>query len=161
MAFLNTAFEAADLPVSDKSFDPLPEGWYSAKISGAELKNTKAGTGQYINVKYDIIGPTHQGRCVFGMLNISNQNPKAEEIGRQQLGELMRAIGLTRVEDTDQLIGGSCQIKLKISKSEGYDPRNDVSGFKASAGAMPSMVPAAPSAPAPAAPSASSPPWIK
>lgn len=136
MAFLNETFNINEMPVNESSFEPLPAGWYNCTISGAELKTTKNGTGQYIAVKYDITGPTHQGRVVFGNLNIRNQNTKAEEIGRQQLGDLMRSIGVDRVQDTDQLIGGSLQIKLAIQTSEGYDPRNDVKGYKAIAGAM-------------------------
>jgi Protein of unknown function (DUF669) len=131
MAFLTESFDVDSLPKSERNFDPLPDGWYTASITGAEIKKTKAGTGEYIAVRYDITGPTHQGRVIFANLNIKNPNPKAEEIGRQQLGELMRAIGLARVTDTDQLIGGSLGIKLAVVKSEQYGDSNDVKGFKA------------------------------
>lgn len=154
MASLNQVFQADQLPVSESNFDPLPAGWYQASISKVELKNTKSGTGSYINVQYSILGPTHQGRVVFGMINISNQNPKAEEIGRQQLGELMRAIGLARVEDTDQLIGGNLSIKLDV-KEDDYGIKNNVKAFKSN-GAAPSAPKAAPQATASAAP-----PWAK
>ena len=90
MAQLPQSFSAAELPQSDRNYDPLPEGWYDVEIKGAELRTTKAGTGQYIAVRYDVTGPTHAGRVVYGNLNVSNPNPKAEEIGRQQMGELMR-----------------------------------------------------------------------
>lgn len=158
MAFLNQTFTAAELP-QGSSYDPLPAGWYSAKITGAELRNTKTGGGQYIAVKYDITGPTHQGRIVFGNVNIKNQNPKAEEIGRQQLGEIMRAIGLAKVTDTDQLIGGSLQIKLTIEAQEGYEPQNNVKGFKSAGGvgSLPQPVATA----AAVAPAKSTPPWAK
>ena len=155
---LDTTFSVADLPQSDTGdFSPLPAGWYSATIAGAEVKATKSGGGQYISVRYDITGPTHQGRVVFGNLNIRNASPKAEEIGRQQLGDLMRAIGLAQVSDTDQLIGGRCQIKLAIRKSEEYGDSNDIKAWKASAGgSMPT--PAAASAPVA---SDGRPPWAK
>lgn len=65
MAFLNKTFTAAELPQSDSSFDPLPAGWYQVSIGGAELRATKSGTGKYIAVRYDVLGPTHQGRVVF------------------------------------------------------------------------------------------------
>lgn len=171
MAFLNETFSVDTLPQSQGGFDPLPEGWYSATITQAELKATSSGTGQYIKVRYDITGPTHQGRVVFGNLNIRNANPKAEEIGRQQLGELMRAIGLASVQDTDQLVGGKLNIKLAIRHQEGYEPSNDVKGFKAMTGAAPAMGGGAPfqqpaqqqyaqPAAAQAAPAAASvPPW--
>ena len=157
MASLSQSFNVSDLPKSSNDFSPLPAGWYTATISGAEIKQTKAGNGEYIAVKYSITGPTHQGRVVFANLNIKNTNPKAEEIGRQQLGEVMRSIGLARVDDTDQLIGGSLSIKLEVKLSEEYGDGNEVKGFKAVAGgSMPT-----PSASAPAAPAKAAPPWAK
>jgi hypothetical protein len=154
---LDETFDVAALPVSDRNFEPLPAGWYDATISNAEIMATKISTGKYIKVRYDINGPTHQGRVVFGNLNVRNPNPKAEEIGRQQLGEIMRAIGLTSLKDTDQMIGGNLSIKLDIRISEQYGNSNEVKGFRALPGA---------SAPAPKPAAATtnvkaSPPWIK
>jgi hypothetical protein len=157
MAQLNETFSVDSLPTPTNNFEPLPAGWYTAVINGAEIKNTKAGTGQYIAVRYDITGPTHQGRVVYGNLNIKNPNPKAEEIGRQQLGELMRAIGLATVQDTDQLIGGQLSIKLDVRESEQYGASNDVKGYKSN-GTVPV---AATAAKAPAASTKAAPPWIK
>jgi hypothetical protein len=160
MAYLGQTFDANDLPQGN-TYEPLPPGWYNAHITAAELKPTKDGSGQYIKVRYDITGPTHQGRVVFGNINIRNASAKAEEIGRQQLGELMRAIGLARITDTDQLIGGSLQIKLDVrAATEQYAAQNEVKGFKAISGAAPTFAPAA-SAPAASAPSKAAPPWAK
>lgn len=159
MAFLNETINVNDLPQSEHgNFDPLPEGWYTVKITGAELKTTKSGNGQYIAVRYDVLAPTHQGRVVFGNLNIRNANPKAEEIGRKQLGELMRAIGLTSVTDTDQLVGGVCEIKLVIRQQEGYEPSNDVKAYKSN-GAAPVAAPAPAAQQQPAA--EKTPPWAR
>jgi hypothetical protein len=157
MAFLTETFDVNELPVGNAgNFEPLPVGWYTCTISQAELKDTKAGNGQYIKLRYDITGPSHQGRVVFGNLNIKNANPKAEEIGRQQLGEIMRAIGLAKVADTDQLIGGQISIKLDIKQDAKYGASNEVRGFKSVSG---SVAPAATAAPAPTAKAA--PPWAK
>jgi len=159
MANLGETFEVSTLPQGNTgNFDPLPAGWYSATMAGAELKATKSGTGQYISIRYDITGPTHQGRVVFGNLNIRNANPKAEEIGRQQLGDICRAIGLARVGDTDQLIGHSLMVKLDVEKSEQYGDKNNVKGFKPINGGAPSIV-AKPAATVAAAPAKSAPPW--
>jgi hypothetical protein len=159
MAQLNQPFVESELPKSERNFDPLPAGWYNATIGGAEIKQTKAGTGEYIAIRYDITGPTHQGRVIFGNLNIKNANPQAESIGYQQMGELMRAIGLARVDDTDQFVGGQLQIKLDIRKSDQYGDSNDVKAFKAiSGGAMPM---AAVTAAAPKAAAKATPPWQK
>lgn len=167
MAFLDTAFDVNELPQSTApNFDPLPNGWYTTNITQAELKATNDGTGQYIKLRYDITGPTHQGRVVFGNLNIKNKSAKAEEIGRSQLGEIMRAIGLARVTDTDQLIGGTLSIKLDVRSArtdpatgKTYDASNDVKGFKAIGGSIAPTVPSA--APKMASTGKAAPPWAK
>jgi hypothetical protein len=164
MAFLNEEFNVNELPQGNGNFEPLPAGWYTATISQSELKDTNAGNGQYIKLRYDITGPTHQGRVVFGNLNIKNANPKAEEIGRQQLGDIMRAIGLAKVTDTDQLIGGQIGIKLEVKQDEQYGASNEVKGFKSlsgSAAPAAAVIPAKAAAPALAAPAKAAPPWAK
>lgn len=168
MAFLGETFSTDSLPQPDRNYELIPEGWYNVSITKAELGNTKSGTGQKIDIRYDITGPTQQGRVIFQAINIRNQSQKAEEIGRQQLGEIMRAIGLAKVEDTDQLIGGQLQIKIKIreasdrDKAAGYnDPRNEVAGCKAISGGI-APQPAVSAAPAAtSAPAGSKPPWAK
>lgn len=154
MALLDVEYSVDSLPVSEGSYEPIPAGWYTASIKSAELRQTKSGTGQYIAVRYDIQGQSHSGRVIFGNINIKNANPKAEEIGRQQLGEVMRAIGLDKVRDTDQLIGGTLQIKVDISHQEGYEPRNEVRAYRAVSGG---------SAPVPVSEASgkSAPPWAK
>ena len=163
MAFLEHAINLEDLPESNNTgeFQPLPAGWYNATINKAELKATKDGTGQYIAIRYDIIGPTHQGRVVFGNVNIRNKSEKAEEIGRAQLGDIMRAIGLKQVSDTDQLIGGALQIKLDVKTDEQYGTRNEVKGFKAAGDSMPASAVPTFAKPAEAKSAGSAPPWAK
>jgi hypothetical protein len=159
MANLGKSFLADDLP-SGGSYECLPAGWYTATIHSAELKQTKAGTGQYIAVRYDITGPSHEGRVVYGNINTENANPKAEEIGRQQLRSIMEALGIARLTDTDQLIGGNLKVKLKIKSDPQYGDKNEVSGF-GSAGASPPKAMASAPAPAPATKSSSAPPWAR
>ena len=138
---LDTPINVDELPVAQYDNSPIPEGDYKAVVKSAEVQTTKAGNGQYIKVRFDITGDTHAGRVVFSNINIRNPNPKAEEIGRQQLGELARALGIKTVNDTDQLIGGHCQIKVVVRQSEGYDPQNEIKRFKAIDGAaMPKPV---------------------
>ena len=137
---MGQSYTVKDIPEQD-GFEPIPAGWYNARITEAEVKSTKAGTGSYIKVRYDITGPTHQGRVIYGNINLSNPNQQAEQIGIQQLGSLARAIGLDVISDSDQLINREVQIKLSIKKdtSGQYNDSNDVKGFKAVDGYMPPM----------------------
>lgn len=161
MAFLGQIYKTDELP-QGRSYDPIPAGWYQAKIHSADLTPTKDGSGQYIKMRFDVLGPSHEGRVLFSNINLRNANPKAEEIGRQQLGDLARALGLAAVSDTDQLIGGIAQIKVAIKTQEGYETANEVKAYKASEGSsMPFAQSGGFSPPPAAAPSASSPPWMK
>ena len=159
MATLGFTINASDLPEETTGdYAPVPPGDYEAVIKDAEIRTTKSGTGQYIALRLDITGPSHAGRVVWSNLNIKNDSQKAEEIGRQQLGAVMRAVGLPSLQDTDQLIGGNIGVKLAIRKSEEYGDSNEVKAFKAPKSG------ASAGAPAPAmasAPAASAPPWAK
>lgn len=157
MANLGQSFDVNDIPESTNSYEPLPEGWYPALIQSAELKPTKDGTGQYISIKYGLSG---SARTVYGNINIRNQSQKAEEIGRQQLGDIMRAIGLSRVTDSDELIGGNLMIKLVIKDDPQYGRKNEVKGYKAMEGAS-APKPMVPKAAAPASAGKAAPPWAK
>lgn len=153
---LDTIFSVDTLPEA-QSYEPVPAGWYTASITQAEVKSTKAGTGQYIAVRFDITGPSAQGRVVFTNFNIRNPNPKAEEIGLQHLNGLLRSIGLASISDTDQLLGGNCQIKVAVKKDEEHGDGNEVKGFKAIQGSAPpppltAQSPAPQTAPAPKKP---------
>ncbi len=165
MAYLGQVYNEADLPQED-SYEPIPAGWYDAEIKDADIKEAKSG-GKYINLQFSITGPTHEGRIVFDLINFINRNPQTMEIAHKQLGSLIRAIGLVRVEDTNELVGGTCSIKVGLSKTtEEYpDPRNEVKGYKKKEGSVPSFqapksVQVSPGA-VPPAEDKSTPPWAR
>ena len=151
MANLGITIEAS---TSSMDYDVLPEGWYEARVTSAEVRETKAGTGSYISLRYDVTGPSHEGRVVFGNLNLSNPNSRAEQIGREQLAQLVAALGLKGISDSDELIGGECQIKVRI-KTDDYGTKNEIRGWKSLEG---SPLPA-PTKSTPA--SEGKPPWAK
>jgi hypothetical protein len=72
---------------------------------------------------------------------------------------------LAKINDSDELIGGSICIRVKIrqpteqDKANGYgDARNEVGGFKSASGALPQVT----SSPEPTAqPGGAKPPWAK
>ncbi len=171
---LGQVFNKQELPEA-QGFDPIPAGDYRVQIAAAEVKQTKAGTGSYMSIRYDVLGPTHQGRVIFDTINVRNPSQAAEEIGRQQIGSLMGAIGLQTLRDTDQLIGSVCIVKVKIERDEQYGDKNRIKSWKAIEGAqlpqpqMPQMqqpaqqptqqTSAMPGAAPAAAPAAGKPPW--
>jgi hypothetical protein len=153
----NFSRRADELP--EQEYSLIPDGQYNADIEKAELRQTKDGTGQYINLQMKILGPTQGGRVVFGTINIQNKSEKAEEIGLRQLKEVKAACGLAALRDTDELVGRQIKVKIKTQpEKDGYPARNTVAGYSSVSGnTMP--MPAGGSTPPTAA--SSTPPWAR
>jgi hypothetical protein len=149
---LSNPITLANLPetASTGDFTPIPAGIYDAEIRDAEIRATKAGNGEYLNLRADVIAGDHAGRVVFGMITISNPNQTAVEIGQGHLRALMRAVGLEQLQDTDQLVGRRCKIKVAIDSRDGYEPKNTIKAY-APIGNMAGKVQTSPRAAQPAA----------
>jgi hypothetical protein len=133
------------------TFEPLAPGEYTAMVSASELKDTKAGTGQYIELTIDIIEGPSAGRKIWERLNVVNPNKQAEDIARTALNRLLVACGKPTARDTESVHDIPFKLLLDIDRK---DPtRNKVITYK----------PAASSAPRPtaAAASATKKPWEK
>jgi len=113
-----------------ESYDLLPNGWYKVMAERAEIKQTKSGTGSYINIQYTIIGENCKGRKVFGMITLTNQNDTAVDIGKHELSAFGRSIGLEKITDSAQLLKRPLQIRLKIENSDKYGEQNRVNGYR-------------------------------
>jgi hypothetical protein len=155
-------FDASAVPEQEISYGPLPEGWYQCVCAEATFKDTKSGTGKYIQASLTVEGPSHQGRRLFARFNIQNANDKAQDIGIRQFGEFVRAVGLVKVNDTDMLVGRRCSVKVKTRTSEQHGDQSDPVNYRAIEGSSapaPSFAAPAPKQ-APAAPAqAARPPW--
>jgi hypothetical protein len=153
MAKLNTTFVTSDAPEST-SFDALPAGDYVCIISDSEMKDTKAGNGQYLQCTLQVIDGKQQGRQLWTRFNLVNPNSTAVEIATRQLGELCRALGLASVDDSSELHDKPFVAKVKLRPASGqYDASNDVALYKKYDGAATAPVAAAPASDIP------SPPW--
>lgn len=161
MALLGKKISLDEIPEEESSFDPIPAGTYSAKITKTELKQTRSGDGQYISVQYAILGPSHQGRIIFDNLNIDNPNGQAVKIAYQRLAQIMKAANLETVEDTDEFVGAVVNIVLGMKNDAKYGASNNVKAIKKYDGVSEtsSLPVEAATETSPKKKSASAPPW--
>jgi hypothetical protein len=104
--------------VNDNSgnFEPLKEGDHPVTIVDTEIKDTKAGTGKYIQITYQ----TANNRKAWGRYNVMNSSEKAQNIGRAQYKGVNLACGFTNwCEDPQELIGSEVIITIKHRDYEG------------------------------------------
>ncbi len=137
MATLGQRYDRESLPEAT-SFDPIPIGWYLATITSSDVKATKDGTGTYIDLQFTVVGPEYVGRIIFEKINIRNNSQKAEEIGLGTLRSLLAAASLPAIEDSDELLNATVEIKVGLEKpQEGYEQRNNIKEFRAASGTIP------------------------
>ena len=67
MANLN-GFNAATVEPS-QDFEPIPAGKYLAMITESEMKPTKSGGGQYLQLTFQMLDGPYKGRYVWARLN--------------------------------------------------------------------------------------------
>jgi len=154
------SFDATGIDTSDdRGFEPLPQGKYNAMVIESTIKDTKAGTGQYLELVCQVLDGQHVNRKVWHRLNIVNPNPVAENIGRKDLAILLSNLGLPpKFGDTNELHGKPFVMGLKISQRDGYEPSNDVS-FTGPAANQPTAAPMMGRPTAPPTATVAAPPW--
>ncbi len=163
--FNGQAFNAAQVDPSNH-FEAVPAGDYEVMVVASELKMTKDGNGQYLQLELQIQNGQFHGRKLFDRLNLHNNNAKAVEIAQRQLSQLCHAIGVMQVMDSEQLHFKPCIARVAVRSEPGRDPSNEIKGYKVSATVPGSMATsaqqpaapfAAPTGAPPAAPAAAAP----
>lgn len=122
------SFNSNDAPaIATGSRGPLPKGHYEMVITKSDIKVTKAGDGQYIELEMQVVDGEHSGRRLWERLNVSNPNKQAEDIAKAALGALCGAVGVVDMEDTEQLHDIPFIASVEIDRK---DPeRNRIVGY--------------------------------
>ena len=117
-----------DQPLAE--FGALPDGEYTAMITGIEQRDTKAGDGSYLNVELTVLDGEFAQRKVWDVINLWNPNAKAVEIARRTMRSIADAVGVgPRVDDTDALMDRPLVIKVALEKQDGYKDRNRINAY--------------------------------
>lgn len=147
-------------------FDPIPAGDYAVIITASEMKFTKTGDGQYLELTLEVQGGEFSGRKLFDRLNLHNSNRQAVEIAQRQLSQICHAVGVLQVADSEQLHYKPLVAMVKLRPArEQYEASNEIKGYKAASGAPVQTQFQRPTVPTadvtPAAPARAAAPWKK
>jgi len=98
-----TAFNQEDVSPY-KGFEPVPPQKYVAAITEAEMKDTSAGTGKFLQFNFEILEGDHKGQIVFDMLNLINPSAQTVEIAKAKLKAICNAVGVTNPQNEGDLL---------------------------------------------------------
>lgn len=151
-------FDATDVqPLASQ--DVLPKGRYLAEITDSEMKDTKSGSGQYLQLEFTVIDGEFSGRKQWVRLNLVNANETAVSIAKAELSAICHCIGVLRVEDSIDLHGRPLYIDVTVEKrKDNGEDSNRIKGYAATEGGSKPAPPAPKAAPASAK---AAPPWAK
>ena len=113
-------------------FEPVPAGEYVAVMTDSEFKPTKAGTGEYLECKWQVIEGEHKGSIVFDRLNLKNPNDTAVKIACGTLSAICHAVGVLKPKDSEELHGKPVLMKVALREREDKpgEYSNDVKSYK-------------------------------
>lgn len=136
------------------TFDPVPAGKYLAVITESEQKPTKAGTGHYLQLTFQIVDGEFKGRLLWARLNLDNPSAMAVTIARAELSAICRAVGVMAPKDSIELHNLPLIITVGCKKRDDTgELTNEIKGYDAKQ----HVAPVSPAASA--ATQGSTPPW--
>jgi hypothetical protein len=128
MATLNFNANEVDPAVG---FEPVPAGKYVAVITESELKPTKAGTGSYLQLTFQIIEGEFKGRLLWARLNLDNPSEMAVKIARAELSAICRAVNVMAPKDSLELHNLPLTISVGCKKRDDTgEITNEIKGYE-------------------------------
>ena len=122
-------FDANQVEPSN-DFDAIPAGKYLALITDSEMKANKAGTGQFLQLTFQIMEGPFKNRLLWTRLNLDNPNATAVQIARAELSAICRAVGVLAPNDSVELHNLPLMIHVKRKKREDTEElTNEVKGY--------------------------------
>ena len=122
-------FDATQVEPST-TFDPIPAGKYLAAIIESNMKPTKSGKGQYLELTFQILEGDFKGRKVWARLNLDNPNAQTVKIARGELSAICRAVGVMAPNDSTDLHNLPVVIGVRCKKRQDTgEITNEVRGF--------------------------------
>ncbi|HHH75961.1 MAG TPA: DUF669 domain-containing protein [Phycisphaerae bacterium] len=132
MANLN-GFNANDVE-PNAPFEPLPAGKYLTAITASEMKATKKGDGNYLQLEFDVLEGDCKGRKVWDRLCINHPNDLTQKIARGNLSAICRAVGVMQPGDSVDLHNIPLMITVKCKKREDNgEITNEIKGYESKA----------------------------
>ena len=110
--------------------EAVPAAKYIAVIIESEIKPTKSGNGQFLELTFEIIDGEYKGRKVWARLNIDNPNATAVQIARGELSAICRAVNVMQPKDSAELHNLPLEITVRCKKRDDSDEiTNEIKGY--------------------------------
>lgn len=129
MADLN-GFNAHDID-PNTGFDPIPSGKYLVVITATDMKPTKNGKGEYLEIEMEVLEGPHKGRKLWDRLTLKHTNEQTVEIARGTLSSICRAVNVMKPRDSVELHNVPLVASVGLKKREDNgEMANTIRGYE-------------------------------
>ncbi len=129
MASLN-GFDASQVP-EQMEFTALPEGQYVVIATASEMKPTKTGQGQYLQITFEVLDGQQKGRKLWARMNLVNASQTAQDIAQRELGAICRAVGVIKPKDSAELHNRPLMVTVAVEIDERKREGNVIKKYEA------------------------------
>ncbi|WP_309083754.1 DUF669 domain-containing protein [Chelativorans sp.] len=122
-------------------FEPIPAGEYRAKIIESDVEDIskRENKGRCLRLTWQVETGPYDGRLIWQRLNMWGENmnniDKVISIAQSQFAAIRQATGKLTPQDSSELHGIACTIRVKVRQDPGYSPSNEVTSVKPVGGA--------------------------
>ena len=120
-----SGFDASQVP-EQQEFSAIPEGQYVVIATASEEKVTKAGTGKYLQITFEVLDGPFKGRKLWARLNLWSPNQTAKDIAQRELGAICRAVGVIRPNDSAELHNKPLVVNVGVELDTTKNRQNNV-----------------------------------
>lgn len=124
-------FDASEVePSTAQDVTPVPNGKYTAIITDSEMKDTKAGTGSYLALEFQIIDGEFAKRRLWANLNLDNPNATAVKIAKADLSAICHAVDIIKPSNSAELHNKPLILTVKVIKrKDNGELKNEIKGY--------------------------------
>jgi hypothetical protein len=122
-------FDANQVEPAD-DLEPIPAGKYISVVTDSEMKPTKSGSGNYLQLTFQIVEGEYANRLLWVRLNLDNPNATAVEIARRELSSICRSVGVLVPSDSTDLHNLPCCIHVRVKRrNDTGELQNEIKGY--------------------------------
>ncbi len=124
-----SGFNAAEIEPA-VGFEPVPAGKYAAVITDSEFKPNKAGTGEYLQLSFQITAGEYQNRLLWARLNLKNPSSVAVQIAKGELAAICHAVDVLQPNDSADLHNLPLTVHVRCKKRDDTgEITNEIKGY--------------------------------
>jgi hypothetical protein len=118
--------------VKEQKFEAMPAGVYALQVDKAEVKPTKDGTGEFVELTLKVAEGDYSKRMLRHRFNTKNKSEQAQSIGLSQLKTFLLAAGHAgkSLSGASDLVGLKVQAVVHLKKDQNGVARPEVKYFQ-------------------------------